>query len=51
MENAERWKHSSPIFKQTDFPTPADEVEMFAIPMNYNTDAGNWRLTLHPWIS
>ena len=35
MANAERWTQSSPIFKQKDWPSPADELEMFAMPLSY----------------
>ena len=42
MDGAERWIHCSPIFKQADFPTPADELEYFAIPMNYLPEEGTY---------
>lgn len=35
MANAERWTQSSPIFKQKDWPSPADELEMFAMGLSY----------------
>lgn len=35
MASAQRWTESSPIFKQKDWPTPADELEIFAIPLKY----------------
>jgi len=35
MDKARRWTEHSSKFKQKDFPTPADEVEMFAVPIQY----------------
>lgn len=38
--HAERWTQSSNIFKQKDFPSPADEVEIFIVPISYLPNEG-----------
>lgn len=38
-QHAVRWTESG-IFKQKDFPSPADEVEMFCVPLKYLPDEG-----------
>lgn len=35
MTSAEHWTQSSPIFKQKDWPTPADVLELFAVELCY----------------
>lgn len=46
-KHAERWTQSSHIFKQKDFPSPADEIEMFTVPCSYipNEDLKAFQLT------
>lgn len=47
MAHAERWTQSSNLFKQKDFPSPSDEVEIFAIPVSYmpNEELQSFQLT------
>ncbi|KAL4235078.1 hypothetical protein ACF0H5_006716 [Mactra antiquata] len=40
MAHAERWTQSSGSFKQRDFPSPSDEMEMFATPVSYLPSEG-----------
>lgn len=35
MNHAERWMDSSTVFKQKDFPSPSDMVEIFVMPLSY----------------
>ena len=35
MTGAEHWVQSSPIFKQKDWPTAADVLELFAVDLSY----------------
>lgn len=39
-KHAERWTQSSNIFKQKDFPSPADEIEIFTVPCSYIPNEG-----------
>ena len=35
MKGAEHWVQASPIFKQKDWPAPADELELFVVDLSY----------------